>query len=104
MPKKRLYKDIAERVIAATNEFNDAIMEAFEHPQSHVYLGGFNTPPPVQLTVEVTRITNHRVGEESVRTFDLAKPSDKKPKKTTNVWKRVGVEANPKLGTFYKRE
>ena len=60
--RRRAYKDVAERVIAAMTEWNAALAEAHEHPQVRVHMKySTSDTTPVQFGCEVTRITKHVV-------------------------------------------
>ena len=73
MSKRRIYKDVAERVIVAVTELNAAFAEAAEHPQVRVH---FKYPksdtPPLQYGCEVTRITKHVVPVVEEQNWQLA--------------------------------
>ncbi len=65
MTKRRIYKDVAERMLVAVRELNAALVEAHDHPQVRVHV----TYPrldtrPAQFGCEVTRITKHEIPPE----------------------------------------
>ncbi len=66
MAKRKPYKDVAERVLAAVQELNAALVEAHEHPQVRVHMQYPENPirPPMRYGCEVTRITKHAVAAE----------------------------------------
>ncbi len=58
-PKPRTYDDVAKRVLAAIEEFNNALFEAYKRQDMHVYIG--TTPEeqfPMQLACEVYKRTD----------------------------------------------
>ena len=74
MSKRRPYKNVAERVIAAMTEWNAALAEAHEHPQVrvHIIYPTGSVAPPVQYGCEVTRITKHEVPLADRSGWDVA--------------------------------
>lgn len=72
--KRRLYKDVAQRMVSAVDELNAALREAAEHPQVRVYAGWVDiNAHPFQMNCEVTRITGHVVKDETPTTSHVFK-------------------------------
>ena len=72
MVKRKVYKDVAERVLAAVRELNAALVEASDHPQVRVHMHYPERPiVPTQYGCEVTRITKHEIPvvDDGVKTF-----------------------------------
>lgn len=62
MAKRKPYKDVAERMLAAVRELNAAVVEAHEHPHVRVHMCyPKHETIPAQYGCEVTRITKHEV-------------------------------------------
>lgn len=83
---RKLYKEVASRVLAAIDELNAAVREAYEHPQVRVHFGPHGEDLPCQLGCEVTRITGHRRDPEAAGMtmawkVYVARYDPKKPKK-----------------------
>lgn len=90
MAKQNLYKDVAERILAAVRELNAALVEAHAHPQVRVHMRyPEHKTIPFQYGCEVTRVTKHAIAAEgdeikqwqmSYKVAMKADPSKKKGK------------------------